>query len=69
MQERLEPVKNLHYKSDRRLAAAIGNVVGIPDDAITTPLPTGSPGFGSPAALNSNIKLARLAGKITQSEL
>lgn len=54
------------YMQERRLSAATGNPVGILDDHITTKLPSESPGFPPTAALNLNIKLARLTGRIMQ---
>ncbi|OAL48473.1 hypothetical protein IQ07DRAFT_543394 [Pyrenochaeta sp. DS3sAY3a] len=54
------------YMQERRLAAATGNPVGILDGNISTMLPSESPGFPPVAALNVNIKLARLTGQIIQ---
>ncbi|KAH7138452.1 fungal-specific transcription factor domain-containing protein [Dendryphion nanum] len=55
------------YMQERRLAAATGNPVGIVDDNIITGLPAESAGFPPIAALNTNIKLARLTGDIIQN--
>jgi proline utilization trans-activator len=54
------------YMQERRLAAATGNPPGIPDDAITTPMPCKTSLFSSPDALITNINLARITGQITQ---
>ncbi|KAH7083936.1 hypothetical protein FB567DRAFT_446872 [Paraphoma chrysanthemicola] len=55
------------YMQERRLAAATGNPVGILDENITAPLPTESAGFPPVAALNINIKLAKMTGRILQN--
>jgi proline utilization trans-activator len=49
------------------LAAATGNPVGILDDNISTSLPNEAAGFSPVAALNANIQLAKITGKIVQS--
>ncbi|CAH0047054.1 unnamed protein product [Clonostachys solani] len=54
------------YMQERRLAAATGNPVGVSDDAITTITPWSSPGFQPVSALDVNIKLAKITGRINQ---
>ncbi|VUC27318.1 unnamed protein product [Clonostachys rosea] len=56
------------YMQERRLAAATGNPVGISDDAITTVTPWSSPGFQPVSALDVNIKLAKITGRINQAK-
>lgn len=51
---------------ERRLAAATGNPVGIIDDSITTAMPSKTSLFPSADALNTNIRLARITGSISQ---
>ncbi|KAH7067311.1 hypothetical protein BKA63DRAFT_424516 [Paraphoma chrysanthemicola] len=55
------------YMQERRLAAATGNPVGILDENITARLPTESAGFPPVAALNINIQLAKMTGRILQN--
>lgn len=56
------------YMQERRLAAATGNPVGISDDSITTALPSKTSLFPSADALNTNIRLAKITGSISQGQ-
>ncbi|KZL79737.1 fungal specific transcription factor domain-containing protein, partial [Colletotrichum incanum] len=49
---------------DRRLAAATGNPSSILDDVIEVDMPTDSPGFPPALPLRTNIKIARVTGRI-----
>lgn len=55
------------YMQERRLAAATGNPVGVLDENITTDLPADAAGFPAVAALDANVKLARITGKTLQN--
>ncbi|GKT41194.1 proline utilization trans-activator [Colletotrichum spaethianum] len=52
------------YMQERRLAAATGNPSGIVDDVIEVDMPTDSPGFPPALPLRTNIKIAKLTGRI-----
>ncbi|KDN70964.1 hypothetical protein CSUB01_09962 [Colletotrichum sublineola] len=52
------------YMQERRLAAATGNPSGIPDEAIEVDMPQDSPGFPPALPLRTNIKIARVTGRI-----
>ncbi|KAL2882204.1 hypothetical protein SGCOL_002472 [Colletotrichum sp. CLE4] len=52
------------YMQERRLAAATGNPAGILDDVIEIDMPTDSPGFPPALPLRTNIKIARVTGRI-----
>ncbi|OHE97723.1 hypothetical protein CORC01_06928 [Colletotrichum orchidophilum] len=52
------------YMQERRLAAATGNPSGILDDVIEIDMPTDSPGFPPALPLRTNIKIARVTGRI-----
>lgn len=54
--------------SRRRLAAATGNPSGISDDVIEIDMPIDSPGFPPALPLRTNIKIARVTGRILSSE-
>ncbi|KAH8808996.1 fungal-specific transcription factor domain-containing protein [Xylogone sp. PMI_703] len=55
------------YILDRRIAAAIGCPPGIDDQHIEIEMPATSIGFPSPAALNVNIQITRIVGRIMAS--
>ncbi|KAH9879371.1 hypothetical protein J1614_002810 [Plenodomus biglobosus] len=55
------------YMQERRLAAATGNPVGVLDENITTDRPTDAAGFPAVAALDTNVKLARITGQTLQN--
>ncbi|KAF0322784.1 hypothetical protein GQ607_010025 [Colletotrichum asianum] len=52
------------YMQERRLAAATGNPSGISDDVIEIEMPIDSPGFPPALPLRTNIKIARVTGRI-----
>ncbi|KAK1491209.1 hypothetical protein CTAM01_10324 [Colletotrichum tamarilloi] len=52
------------YMQERRLAAATGNPAGILDDVIEIDMPTDSPGFPPALPLRTNIKIAKVTGRI-----
>ncbi|TIC99993.1 putative transcriptional regulatory protein C3C7.04 [Colletotrichum higginsianum] len=52
------------YMQERRLAAATGNPSGISDDVIEVDMPTDSPGFPPALPIRTNIKIARVTGRI-----
>ncbi|KAL0943358.1 fungal specific transcription factor domain-containing protein [Colletotrichum truncatum] len=52
------------YMQERRLAAATGNPSGILDDVIEIDMPIDSPGFPPALPLRTNIKIARVTGRI-----
>ncbi|EFQ35774.1 fungal specific transcription factor domain-containing protein [Colletotrichum graminicola M1.001] len=52
------------YMQERRLAAATGNPSGILDEAIEVDMPKDSPGFPPALPLRTNIKTARVTGRI-----
>ncbi|OHW98240.1 fungal specific transcription factor domain-containing protein [Colletotrichum incanum] len=52
------------YMQERRLAAATGNPSSILDDVIEVDMPTDSPGFPPALPLRTNIKIARVTGRI-----
>ncbi|KAJ0350480.1 hypothetical protein COL26b_010413 [Colletotrichum chrysophilum] len=52
------------YMQERRLAAATGNPSGISDDVIEIDMPIDSPGFPPALPLRTNIKIARVTGRI-----
>ncbi|GKT58213.1 fungal specific transcription factor domain-containing protein [Colletotrichum tofieldiae] len=62
MQERA--LKFVDLGLDRRLAAATGNPSSILDDVIEVDMPTDSPGFPPALPLRTNIKIARVTGRI-----
>ncbi|KAH6957361.1 hypothetical protein DER45DRAFT_569686 [Fusarium avenaceum] len=53
------------YMQERRLAAAVGFPVSISDRAITTAHPSDQIGYPSAAAIEVNVKLAQITGRIT----
>ncbi|CAJ0547369.1 Ff.00g041230.m01.CDS01 [Fusarium sp. VM40] len=53
------------YMQERRLAAAVGFPVSILDRAITTAHPSDQIGYPSAAAIEVNVKLAQITGRIT----
>ncbi|KAK2031066.1 hypothetical protein LX32DRAFT_662090 [Colletotrichum zoysiae] len=55
------------YMQERRLAAATGNPSGILDEAIEVDMPKDSPGFSPALPLGTNIKIARVTGRILQT--
>ncbi|KAK1994784.1 hypothetical protein LX36DRAFT_613646 [Colletotrichum falcatum] len=55
------------YMQERRLAAATGNPSGILDEAIEVEMPRDSPGFPAALPLRTNIKIARITGRILQT--
>ncbi|TEA15283.1 putative transcriptional regulatory protein [Colletotrichum sidae] len=52
------------YMQERRLAAATGNPSGISDDVIEIDMPNDSPGFPPALPLRTNIRIARVTGRI-----
>ncbi|GJC93110.1 fungal specific transcription factor domain-containing protein [Colletotrichum higginsianum] len=52
------------YMQERRLAAATGNPSGISDEVIEVDMPTDSPGFPPALPIRTNIKIARVTGRI-----
>ncbi|KAM5364161.1 hypothetical protein ACJZ2D_011662 [Fusarium nematophilum] len=52
------------YMQERRLAAATGNPPSIADEAINIPLPTDSPGFPPAGPICTNIRIAKVTGRI-----
>ncbi|KAK1574622.1 uncharacterized protein LY79DRAFT_593184 [Colletotrichum navitas] len=52
------------YMQERRLAAATGNPSSILDEAIEVDMPKDSPGFPPALPLRTNIKIARVTGRI-----
>ncbi|KAJ2972206.1 hypothetical protein NQ176_g7287 [Zarea fungicola] len=52
------------YMQERRLAAATGNPVGIPDNSIDIDLPFDAAGFVPAGAMAVNLTAARIAGQI-----
>ncbi|CAM1506198.1 Fc.00g058390.m01.CDS01 [Cosmosporella sp. VM-42] len=52
------------YMQERRLAAATGNPSGINDELIDVEFPTDSPGFAPSGPICTNIKIARVTGRI-----
>ncbi|KAF5263503.1 hypothetical protein FOXYS1_5751 [Fusarium oxysporum] len=52
------------YMLERRLAAATGNPVGIPDDAIDLPPPFDAAGFIPSTAIRINLNAAKISGQI-----
>ncbi|KAF6809169.1 fungal specific transcription factor domain-containing protein [Colletotrichum plurivorum] len=52
------------YMQERRLAAATGNPSGISDEVIEIDMPNDSPGFPPALPLRTNIKIARVTGRI-----
>ncbi|KAJ3946788.1 uncharacterized protein N0V96_003163 [Colletotrichum fioriniae] len=61
-------LQNANRKEEARLAAATGNPAGILDDVIEIDMPTDSPGFPPALPLRTNIKIARVTGRILSSE-
>ncbi|KIL92352.1 hypothetical protein FAVG1_04762 [Fusarium avenaceum] len=55
------------YMQERRLAAAVGFPVSVSDRAITTAHPSDQIGYPSAAAIEVNVKLAQITGRITTS--
>ncbi|KAJ3527303.1 hypothetical protein NM208_g10767 [Fusarium decemcellulare] len=52
------------YMQERRLAAATGNPPSIADEAINIPLPNDSPGFPPAGPMCTNIRIAKVTGRI-----